>query len=334
MVNESDRIQRLWVADIGGTNCRLALFSFEHSSLSLEKNIWVKTSDVCNAATLSSSLYDCFHDTGSPDGLAIAVAGPVSCGMASLTNASLHLTVDALRASLALPTLPLLLLNDFVAQAYATATCVGENAQSIRKGNRKASGIRAVLGAGTGLGCALLKKGGCLEGIASEGGHMPFPFLTDWEWRYAKWLQEELGRDMIEAEDVLSGRGLERLHMFLLGKKRDAQAIGSLFLQSESELLSHFARFYARFAHMWMLATCCTEGLWICGGIAQRNPLLLTCAAFHQELTQRQKNTWLSAIPIFLFTDKNAGLWGAAKALLAGRDRFLLIPHKGRSFFS
>lgn len=134
---------------------------------------------------------------------------------------------------------------------------------------REGRAARAVLGAGTGLGAALLVwTGRRWLPVPSEAGHAAFPFSGRPEHDFERFLQRDLGQSWISAEDVLSGQGLSQLHFFLSGEYLFPPVVGARALQSETTTLQWYARFLARFCRNWMYAALSLGGLWVCGGIA------------------------------------------------------------------
>ncbi|MCR4666826.1 MAG: glucokinase [Desulfovibrio sp.] len=307
------------VSDIGGTHCRAGLCEKKEGVCRLLRKREVQTRSISGISALASLLRSLLPEDATPKGLAVAFAGPVIDGEARLTNAPLTLSSSALREAIGFSSLPVFLLNDFAAQAYATLSAAGDDLLTVRDGC-KISGVRGCIGAGTGLGAvAMITDRGEPLVLSSEGGHIPFPFEGGEEERLAGLIRDECGGRMPEAEDVLSGRGLERIHMCLTDERRGAREIGARFLQGESPTTTLFARWYARFAHMWMLATCCYEGLWIGGGIAAKNPHVVMCRAFREELARLQGETSFSRIPLYLLRSTDAGLLGAG-TFLASRE--------------
>lgn len=202
-----------------------------------------------------------------------------------------------------------------------------------------------ILGAGTGLGTAALYPLGkgkyCVA--AAEAGHTAFAFATSptelvspdeadsanaltaptastgstefSEKAYEAFLLRELALPYISAEDVVSGRGLCRLHYFLTGKKLSAAAIAAHHLHQDSPTCRYFARFLGRVCRHWALSTLCKGGLYITGGVAMKNPVLVCCPDFkHSFWDSPVCGDLLRSIPVFLNTNEHSGLWGAATA--------------------
>lgn len=251
-----------------------------------------------------------------------AVAGLVSEeGQAAATNASLRLDLRALAARGA----RVLLINDFAAQAWASLALPGEESLSVLPGEA-ACGPRGVVGAGTGLGTACLfpEASGRWRVLCAEAGHTAFPFLGREEVEYADFLcARHGGAAYATAEQVLSGRGLELLHLFLVGETAPVEHIAATRLREAgtSERPGHptlrwFARFYGRMCRHWVLSTLCTGGLYVGGGVAGRNPALVLAPDFTREFRDvpAHLRPLLRHMPVRLMTGDLTGLWGAAKA--------------------
>ncbi|MBQ7618257.1 MAG: ROK family protein [Desulfovibrio sp.] len=306
-------MDKIWVADLGGTNCRLAEFTLSpNQSLELGAQKKSPSQDLSGEEDLARAFVSAFGTCEALLGVAIALAGPVAEGCGTLTNGRLHLKEAKLSAAFGRPTL---LLNDFAAQAYGCLTQAGQKALPVRQG-QKAGPILGVLGAGTGLGCAALSQTlGAAEVRPSEAGHSLFPFQADPEEQaYAAFLQR-CGLTRPSYEDVLSGRGLESLYAFQTGEHCQAALISKRALQKPSPTLRLFARFYGRFCRHWILSSLCTGGLWLGGGITLANPLCVQSPDFFAELWE-ERLLWVNQVPVYRFSDDNSGLWGAAQAWL------------------
>lgn len=320
----SDRRRSLLAADIGGTNCRLARFSLlPEGRLVLERAVWLESASLHTTEHLLAALErELELHPAHADATVLAVAGPVSEGRGRLTNGCLEVDVRPLAAA---P--PVRVINDFVAQACACLTDMGDRARLLRPPGASPAAPavparlpRAVVGAGTGLGVAALfpldmaapAAGGWLV-APSEGGHAAFPFVGEEETAFHAFLRRELRLPYARGDDVLSGRGLALLHAFLTGERLAPGEVGRRALDGPTPTLHWYARFYGRACRNVMLSTLCSGGLWISGGIAARNPLCVGCDAFFAELHDAPAFAgWLRNIPVRLMEDGESGLWGAA----------------------
>ena len=317
-------IRHLLVADIGGTNCRLARFALNgDGSLALEHSVWLESQSILGTGHLLAEFERHLEmPLSHADALVLALAGPVRHGLCGrLTNASLELD---LRAAAHLQDRPIRIINDFVAQACACLAPLGADARLLWPGESASVSVaapRAVIGAGTGLGmAALYPLALAVSGASgwllapSEGGHMVFPFVGEQEAAFQEFLCRRLGLSAARGDDVLSGRGLALLHEYLTGEQLSPGEVGRTALAETTPTLRWYARFWGRACRNLMLSTLCSGGLWIAGGIAARNPLCVSCDDFFAELHLAPDfSHWLKEIPVRLLEDVDSGLWGAAQ---------------------
>ncbi|MDE5832996.1 MAG: glucokinase [Desulfovibrio sp.] len=318
-------MKTILAADIGGTNCRLGLFKLQKNKLSMDKAAWIETGSIARADALMNAFErELETSPEKANAVSVAIAGPVEeCVKGGLSNGNLELDFAPLNEKKK----RYYLINDFMAQAYAVLSPEGERASWIAGPKKPAiSGVRAVIGAGTGLGQAILAP---LDGnkkvktshwlaVASENGHSAFPFVNGAENDFHTFLRTRLNIPYATGDETVTGRGLAALHEFLTGEKLTPAQVGGQVLSRDTPTLKWFSRFYARACRNWILSTMCEAGLWIAGGIAAQNPLVINSEYFHNELynSPYRSKTWddfLKSVPVFLMEDTNSGLWGAAR---------------------
>ena len=318
-------MKNILTADIGATNSRFAHFtSDDNGNLALVNTIWFQTCEVSSFKELISGLntksFSIIPDHA--DVTVIAIAGPVERGVYS-TPPFISWNVDISNAKIDYGFNKCLLINDFVAQAYACKSPVGDAAETILEGNIVDAAAAAVIGAGTALGKAVLMpdgKGGYIA-VPSEGGHASFPFSSEREFQYHEFLLKQLNQKYITANFVVSGRGLSYLHHFLSGRDLKPEEV-AVELSTETETLTWASRFYGRVCRNYALETLSMGGVYIAGGVAAKIPQLLKHKAFEEEF--RSSSTMsdiLSNIPVFLINNEESGLWGAAFLGLQTLDR-------------
>lgn len=301
-------------ADIGGTNCRLGLFRDTEKGVEMERARWVPTPDVTDSEKFIQLLEDEF-DLKDAAAVVAAIAGPVeenvrghlSNGVLSLDFGKPHTKHAHLRFSL---------INDFMAQAYAIISPLAQMSRHLTGPNvATIPQTRAVIGAGTGLGQAVVTRsshGGWLP-APSENGHANFPFVNADEQAFHAYLCHRLNIPFATGDHVVTGNGLALLHQFLTAENLTPAEVGAKALSSDTETLKWYSRFYARACRNWMLSTLCRGGLWIAGGIAAKNPYCMANEYFYEELYGHPAwKDFLKSIPVFLIEDINSGLWGAA----------------------
>lgn len=303
-------------ADIGGTNSRFAHFiATEREGLALNRTQWLKTKDASSFKHLLEQLFEGGFPV-SPSGIdisVVAVAGPVERGVYSKPP-FIPWEIDVSNAQGDYRLADCILINDFVAQAYACRSPVGEKAEQVLDGRIVPDATAAVIGAGTGLGMAALAPDGKGDFIpvSSEGGHANFPFVSKEEADFRDFLLRYVHEEYVTGNTVVSGKGLSLLHYFLTDEKLEPKDVAARF-SPDSATLNWASRFYGRACRNYALTTLSLGGLYVAGGIAAQSPLLVRHKSFEKEF--RSSTTMshiLGQIPVFLITDQESGLWGAA----------------------
>ncbi len=303
-------------ADIGGTNSRFGHFLHaDGQEPRLLRSCSVPTASVESFPELLGRLREegLDLDPRHADQIVLAVAGPVRGGVeCRLTNAAWG--IDLRDPAVGLPSGRAVLVNDFVAQALGSRTgYAAESAVTIQRGEGR-EGVLVAIGAGTGLGqCALLPvAGGDYLLLPSEGGHAPLAFVTEEEFAFLQFLQTRTGHSHAFGDIVLSGAGLSSLHLFLTGRHLSPPEVARE-IGPDSETTRWFARFFGRACRSYVLSVLAWGGVFLCGGIAARNPFLATHGEFLREFTDCPTYASLLAqVPIRLITAPEAGLHGAA----------------------
>ncbi len=309
-------MKHIFAADIGGTNSRFGHFTVtENDCLLLAEVVWLKTTDADSFRHLLDNLggngFPLFPEAA--DIVVFAVAGPVEDGVRSRPPfIAWDIDLSSVQGKVGLK--KCLLINDFVAQAFACSSEAGERAKVILTGRTVAGAPVAVIGAGTGLGKALLIQAGHgrYRAIPSEGGHSNFSFVTKREHAYQEFLLREHHGQYVTGNTVVSGKGLSYLHHFLTGRKKDPEEVAQEF-SLYPETLAWAAKFYGRACRNYVLETLARGGLFVAGGLAARAPEMLEHSEFGKEF--RSSDTLahlLEQVPVSLITDENSGLWGAA----------------------
>jgi glucokinase len=189
---------------------------------------------------------------------------------------------------------------------------------------------RAVIGAGTGLGKAILSfDGEKYAPIPSEGGHADFPVLDEFDLGLADHLRGKR-KTPASYEDLLSGRGIEGIYDFLRERRgrtdRTAEVIGaedgaaiiSKYRKIDPlcrETFAVYARCFGRCAKNFVLEAVATGGLYIAGGIAAKNREVFASPEFSKEFLNAEKQRQiLERTPIQVITNYDVSLYGACNA--------------------
>lgn len=338
---------KILAADIGGTHARFMAVELDGDGrLSARFRERRRSADVAAAPAGLAGLVAAME--GPFDAASFAVAGAVSDGQAVLTNLDWRIQRAELASALDLEDVRL--LNDFEALGYAIPFLREEDGTIIQRGDPPRSAeIRALLGAGTGLGQALVVShaGRRASVHATEGGHVSFAPGSEAEWRLRGYLAKR--HDHVSWERVLSGRGLSAVYDFLVetgdrsenASTRSAMAAAdpaSVIVESGldgsdpicSRALDIFIKAYGARAGDVALSTGATGGIYLAGGIAVRLRDRLMDGEFRDAfLDKGRMSAWLERVPVQVIAREDAGTIGAAIAALdiSDRERITGLPN-------
>jgi glucokinase len=304
-------------ADIGGTKTLLGLA--QDGKLILHRRI--ANADFQDfAGVLTAFFADTQTDPATIEGGCLALAGPIADDgrAARLTNLPWDIDSEALSRRFGLPVLRL--ANDFAAAALGAVTASAAQLTTLQTGAPLADAPRLVLGAGTGLGMAIvLPEGSSWRVLPGEGGHVAFAPADAQQVALWQFLQARHGR--VTWERVVSGAGLTAVHEFLAGVEipppriaaRAQTDTGSM----EARAVGLFLAAYGAFAGDMALACLPRGGVFLAGGIAARLLPLLAPSGFLAAFNAKAEHAAIAArMPIHVAADPLLGLHGAR--LLAG----------------
>ena len=317
----------LLAGDVGGTKTLLGLFERGEPR---PRHVVSRAYPTQEFDSFTAILDAFAQDVGSRiavDAVAAGVAGPIVDAGAKLTNIAWD--VSAAEIARRLDTRHVALLNDLEAMAYSVGVLEGAELMVLQRGERRPNGNAAVIAAGTGLGQAYLHFiNGRLLPVASEGGHADFAPRTDREFDLARMLRERYGR--AEVEQVLSGPGLVHLHRFThhdtaceavsdVAPAEQPPAIAEAALSRTCArcvtALEMFVEAYGAEAGNLGLRGVATAGVFIGGGIAPKILPALQDGRFIAAFRAKAPMVDLvSAMPVHVIMNPNAGLLGAAVA--------------------
>lgn len=269
-----------------------------------------------------------------PDHACLAVAGPVHHGpdgdRARVTRLQWELDGADLRRALGVKQLRL--INDFEAIGHAIDAVPADQLHRLQEGEAAPGALRALIGAGTGLGQALLiPDGGHWRVQPTEGGHAE---LAPQNPRQAELLHHLWARfPHVSYDRVVSGPGLVLIYRFLCEHRRqppsldpdagDAAARISEAARSGSdaaavEAVETWIDLYGAQAGNLALTAMALGGVYIAGGIAPRLLDLLDrggfMAAFHRK---GRMASLMRRFPVQVVLTEQPGLLGAERAALA-----------------
>ena len=293
---------RLLAGDVGGTKTLLR---------AVENDVTLREARFESAAYPTfESLVDDFlkNVSGAIDAACFAVAGPVYGGRAEVTNVGWHID----EKNFAIPQVRV--INDFYAVALGVPLLDAADLLSLHGGTRDRSSPMAVLGAGTGLGEAMIVHG---EVVATEGGHKDFAPQDEEQSRLFLWLNERHGH--VSWERVVSGMGLTNIFAFLGGGDDvDPSRIAELADAGDPRAIHAFEIFvdaYGAEAGNMALQALTRGGVFLAGGIAAKNVPRFTDGRFVEAFLRKGRfRALLETIPVDLIVNEEVGLIGAMEA--------------------
>lgn len=206
------------LADVGGTNARLALADADG----------LRVGTIARFAGSDHAGFDevlqlYLRRQGAPaiSAACVAFAGPVGDDSARLTNRDWFISRDWLIRLTGAKRV--LLINDMMALGHAVPGLTGGSISLLRAGNAHRDNRQAlVVNVGTGFNTCPLRvfHDGRIACLEAEEGHASLPVSV------AKLLQARLdggsrpsGRGFATVEDLFSGQGLARFHVALTGRR-------------------------------------------------------------------------------------------------------------------
>lgn len=305
-------------ADIGGTSTRLLLK--DGTDTVAEQDFPSQ-----NYADLDTILQHFLkaHADVHPEAACLAVAGPVRHGRARVTNLPWVVHETEISEAFAIPRVRI--INDFEAIGYGLANLEPSDFHQLQVGLPEATGTRALIGAGTGLGVAIVTRcGDRWQVLPGEGGHVDFAPRNATQQALLDYLLEQSAR--VSVEMLLSGPGLERIYEFVCfqhdidpdSARRSAASISSTALMGMDPLavktLELFVEIYGAQAGNLALISLATGGVFIAGGIAPKILSLLDSERFLNAFCDKPPmHELLGSMPVRVVLNTRCGLLGAVQ---------------------
>ncbi|MCI2398509.1 glucokinase [Aliiroseovarius subalbicans] len=307
------------LADIGGTNTRVALA--QGTTLLPDTIRRFRNKDFPG---LESVLRRYLDEEGNPDcaGVCVAVAGPVRDGVAEMTNLSWIITKDALARAAQAETVAI--LNDLQAQGHALGHLSGDSLRPVvRGGDPTPHAAMLVIGVGTGFNCAPVYQTGAGRLVPpSEAGHANMPIRTADELALLHFVETAHGFPAVE--DVLSGRGLERIHLWLSTRAGDPVEKGAAEIMAAAEAedplaletLRFFVRILGTVTGNLSLIHLPFGGVFLVGGVARAVAPWLERFDFAHGMSDKGRFAgFMQNFPVTVIEDDYAALTGCGHHL-------------------
>jgi glucokinase len=308
------------VADIGGTNTRVALCrgrTVDTGSIRRYRN--------ADHPGIAPILQGFLAETGAkPHAACVDMAGPVTDGVGRLTN--LDWRVDAAVLAAATGAATVAVINDMQAQGMAVGTLGSDGLETLLAGHGAAADDRAtrlVVNVGTGLNAQpVYRVDGRTLVPPSEAGHVSIPVQNAEELRLRDWLARHCtGGAMPGLEEALSGRGLEHIDAWIGaetgdGPARTAAAVMAAFTAREpraSRAVDVFVRLLGRYTGDLALIAQPVGGIYLVGGVIRHLGAHLMAHGFAEAYRDKGRFAgFMDRFPVNVVTDDYAALTGCA----------------------
>lgn len=315
----------LVVADLGGTNLRLARLDDGHLR---DSESYATASFPGIDAGLRHYLEKHRLERAL---LCLAVASPVLGDEVRMTNLDWQFSRTALERALGLE--ELVVINDYTATAMAVPFLRPDQKRQIGQGAPREGSPIAVCGPGTGLGVAHLVSAGqqwiVLDG---EGGHVDFAPADEMEQKIQNIFGREFGH--VSTERILSGPGLSTLYRAICeirgvpAEAYSAEQISTRAIEGScnicKETLARFCAMLGSFCGDLALTLATFGGVYIAGGIIPDMLGFFQNSDFRRRFEAKGRyQQYNSAIPTYVITAPSPGLDGAAawlRQMLAARN--------------
>ena len=322
-----------FVADIGGTNTNFGILVKKENRFYLAISLHADSQKIISFPNVVTKVLIHLENKYKLrfESACFAVAGNVINDKVKLTNANFEVDAKDLKAQTILKNI--YLINDFQAVGFGIDAIDPDKIVCVRHGRSVANSRRLCFGAGTGLGKTLLywqESKNDYFAIPSEGGHALFSAQLQ-EFKLLEFISKDKKNcTNVTWEDILSGRGISQIYKFIssLNKKNsidleieknnyNPKDIFNFRTKSQNCSLTFelYSRFYARCAYNFAIDFLPYSGIFIGGGIAAKNLDIFYSDAFNKEINKYCKSKFIEQIPIYVLSDYNISLYGAANAL-------------------
>jgi glucokinase len=318
-------------ADVGGTKTNIGVAGEKDGKTTLLYSCEFESRKL---SSLVPALRETLHCGRKMYGIEVdrgcaGVAGIVKdSSRAELTN--LDWAVDAREIKNELGLKDFRITNDFQIIGYGIESLGDGDLFCAKAGEPGFGETRAVIGAGTGLGKSiLLFDGERYVPIPSEGGHADFPIHDESDLKLADHIRGER-KTPARYEDILSGRGIERIYGFLRERRGETEKTNEIEEADDKaaeiskyrktdplcrETFRIYARCYGRCAKNFVLETLSTGGLYIAGGIAAKNREIFVSPEFQAEFLNAEKQRHLlEKTSVHVIVNYDVSIIGACNA--------------------
>ncbi len=333
MLSVMEKGKMILAGDIGGTKTGIGVFSVE---LEVARPVFEHTYPSQGFVSLNAILAEFLAEHQvDVDCAVFAVAGPVVGRRAEVTNLPWQIEGDQIGVDFGWSQVAL--LNDLESVALAVPHLQADELAVLQCGERDATGTKAVVAPGTGLGESYSTWDGTgYRAYASEGGHTDFAARTEQEFALLQHVQKRLGIEHVSYERLCSGSGLPNIYAFLadtgdfeiktvlfdaIQAAEDPTPLivaAALDKTAPSALCEQTLRMFVSLlgaeAGNMALNLMAWGGVYLAGGIPPRILPFLKAGEFLNSFNQKGRfEATLKRMPVYVVLNSQAGLLGAAR---------------------
>ncbi len=308
------------VADIGGTNTRVALA--EGGVLHPETVTRFRNAEYDG---LDAVLTKYLGDHGGPDcaGVCVALAGPVRDGKGKLTNLHWDISEHGLAQTTKAETS--ILVNDLQAQGHGLGHLGADAIRTVIAGKAASeTATQLVVGVGTGFNvCPVYHTAQGRFVPPSEAGHASLPLRAAANPGFVATLEKVHG--FAGVEDMLSGRGFERIYRYLTDTDLPASEVMARVADGSDpqaeEAASRFVRMLGAVAGDLSLIHLPFGGVYFVGGVARAFSAYFDRFDFAENFRAKGRFRGLMEdFSVYVVEDDYAALTGCAAYLHSTRE--------------
>jgi glucokinase len=336
--------QIILAGDVGGTNANVALVGRNGGDFTIIIKCVFRTAEVADfVQCLKDTLEQAYKKDSSlkPALCCVSAAGPVKNNYCKLSNSNCVVDGGEIEKSLGIKAL---VINDFSAISYGLPLLDVNNPKQITplphldgSAVEQSGSVRAVAGAGTGLGVGfIIDHDGKYVAYPSEGGHIAFTSFDKETRELHDYMAERTG-ELMEVELYVSGAGIANIfHYFKDVRKVKLEGILADIDKADDsdkpamisknagendvcrDILKLFVKLYGRLAADVSVILIPTMGMYLGGGIVTKNEKYFVEDDVFMDAFENcyhpNIRKLLKRIPVYIVRDYSVSLYGAANA--------------------
>lgn len=331
-------IECILAADIGGTKSSVGIFNIEDNKPVLLISMHTATKNIGDFNETMNNLFSYLYDSY---GITIEHACIAAPGVATKNKdySNVHGMFDIRTCDL-LEKTPLktaIIVNDLFVVGHGLDLVSQDKIIQLygdKPEEKNKEHIRAIISAGSGIGSSTITWDSQKETLVThpgEAGMLEFSPTNKLEYSFYNHVKNFYGRTTTYWGNIASGSGITRIYSMLklMNIYQDTLNLDDhdpkVILQNPQDELCKatsdlFFKLFGRFARNYTWSVLPYGGLYIVGGILAQHAELFE-KQFASNYEEPQFLFILREIPVYMVTDANVGLYGAASYLLIEKQQ-------------